>query len=115
MLKTKTPAIRKHTSARSSRAGSVVRTTRVATPHIPSPQESLTPLIRGLKAQIARLVDYMDGASLTREDELFFISQLHTLNVLRDKLEIMRAGTSKAELAQISRHLGKKMQSSVSD
>ena len=84
-------------------------------PHKISREQSLTPLIKGLKTQIARVTDFMDRMPLTREEELLFISQLHALNVLRDKFELMKAGTSKEELAMISSHLGKKMQSAFSD
>ncbi len=61
------------------------------------------------------LTDYIEGASLSREEELFFISQLHTLNVIRDKLEMMKNPLTKEELAMVSEHLFRKAQSAFSD
>jgi len=80
-----------------------------------SSRPTMDSLLRGLKSQIARLIDYIEATPLSREDELFFISQLHTLNVLRDKLEMMKNPLTKEELAMVSEHLFQKAQSAFSD
>ena len=120
MLKTKSTAMKSRNPL--AKAGSQPRSQpRIvrATPSRPARNGSgrltMDSLLRGLKTQIARLIDYIEATPLSREDELFFISQLHTLNVLRDKLEMMKNPLTKEELAMVSEHMFRKAQSAFSD
>ena len=116
MLKTKTPPSKKIGKlVRTSRSSGTRRVRSAATvATLASRHSSFDSMLRGLKSQIARLTTFIANEPLTREQEIFFISQLHNMNVMRDRMEIMKSGESAQDRAFASRHLGKKMQSSFS-